>query len=245
MAICLAESLIARGEIDERDLMDRFVRWYINGENSVNGRCFDIGIATRNALERYRRDKNPIAGSTKPDSAGNGSLMRLAPVALLWLHNVEAAKVAARRQSATTHGAPAALEACSYFAGLLVDAITSGDKSVALAPRWAAEPAVHAVASGSWDRSRDTIRSTGYVIDTLEAALWSVSRAETFEEAVLLAANLGNDADTVAAVTGQLAGAIWGSSGIPTAWLDVLAQRARIQDLGQQLIAKSSLPANL
>lgn len=242
MAICLAESLIAHGGLDESDLMERFVRWWRDGENSVNGFCFDIGTTTRSALERYRRDKNPIAGSTNSNSAGNGSLMRLAPVALLWVRNPQAAMHAARRQSATTHRAPAALEACSYFAGLLVEGITSGDKSAVLAPRSANEPAVRAVALGSWNRDRDTIRSSGYVIDTLEAALWSVSRAQSFAEAVLLAVNLGDDADTVAAVTGQLAGAIWGRPGIPRAWLDVLAQRTRIEDLGYQLLTKASAP---
>jgi ADP-ribosyl-[dinitrogen reductase] hydrolase len=225
--------------------MERFVRWWRDGENSVNGFCFDIGAATRSALERYRRDKNPIAGSTNSNSGGNGSLMRLAPVALLWVRNPEAAMDAARRQSATTHRAPAALEAGSYFAALLVEGITSGDKSAVLAPRSANEPAVRAVALGSWNRDRDTIRSSGYVIDTLEAALWSVSRAQSFAEAVSLAVNLGDDADTVAAVTGQLAGAIWGRAGIPQRWLDVLAQRARIEDLGQRLLRSGRRAANL
>jgi ADP-ribosyl-[dinitrogen reductase] hydrolase len=101
----------------------------------------------------------------------------------------------------------------------------------------AGQPAVDAVARGSWRRERRQIRSGGYVIDTLEAALWAVSRGKNFEEALLLAANLGDDADTVAAVTGQLAGAIWGKSGIPKAWLDVLAQRERIEQLAMALIA--------
>lgn len=237
MALCLAESLIACGEVNERDLMDRFVRWWQHGENSVNGRCFDIGNATRSALARYRSDGNPIAGSTQADTAGNGSLMRLAPVALRWYREPPAAMAAARRQSATTHGAPAAIAACSYFAGLLADAIASGDKAAVLAPRLAGQPAVDAVARGSWKRERGQIRSSGYVIDTLEAALWAVSRAANFEEALLLAANLGGDADTVAAVTGQLAGAIWGRAGIPAQWLEVLAQRERIEQLAVALIA--------
>jgi ADP-ribosyl-[dinitrogen reductase] hydrolase len=245
MAICLAESLIAYPDLDEKDLMDRFVRWSDHGENSVNGRCFDIGLTTRRALDRFLRTKNPIAGSTSPDSAGNGSLMRLAPVVLRWLGNSNAAMMAARRQSATTHAAPSAVEGCAYFVCVLIDAMTTGSKTVALAPRKVEQADVGEVALGSWDRDRRYIRSTGYVIDTLEAALWSVARASSFEEALLLAANLGEDADTVAAVTGQLAGAIWGKSSIPARWLDLLAERERIELLGRRLIEIGSARGSL
>lgn len=235
MALCLAESLIAFPEFNEHDLMDRFVRWRDRGENSVNGRCFDIGVTTSNALDRYLRTKNPIAGSARPDTAGNGSLMRLAPVALRWFRDPDAAMAGARRQSATTHAAEAAVEACAYFAKLLVVGITTGNKSAVLERASSPNSNVDAVAGGSWKRNRNDIRSSGYVIDTLEAALWSVSQASSFEEAVLLAANLGDDADTVAAVTGQLAGSIWGMGGIPVRWFTLLAQRERIEDLGRQL----------
>jgi ADP-ribosyl-[dinitrogen reductase] hydrolase len=237
MAICLAESLIAFPELNETDLMERFVRWRDHGENSVNGRFFDIGGATSAALTRFLRDGNPIAGSTDPETAGNGSLMRLAPVALRWIGDPDAAVTAGRRQSATTHAAPAAVEACAFFAEVLVQAIRTGNKAAALAERSAAQSDVDRVAHGSWDRDREQICSSGYVIDTLEAAFWAVSRASSFEEAVLLAANLGDDADTVAAVTGQLAGAIWGLSGIPNRWLEILAQRDRLERLARDLCA--------
>jgi ADP-ribosyl-[dinitrogen reductase] hydrolase len=126
MAICLAESLIAYPELNERDLVDRFVRWRDLGENSVTGRCFDIGGATTQALSRYLRTGNPIAGSTRPDTAGNGSLMRLAPIALRWFREPDVAMHAARRQSATTHAAEAAVEACAFFAHQLGLGITTG-----------------------------------------------------------------------------------------------------------------------
>lgn len=236
MALCLADSLIACGRLDQRDLMERFVRWWSKGENSHNGRCFDIGITTRRALHRFRETGDPCAGSTDPNTAGNGSIMRLAPVALRWAHDPQQAIAAARGQSVTTHGAPAAVEACAVLAEILAGAIATGDKEAALRPRAADEPSIAAVASGSWKgKERHEIRSSGYVVHTLEAALWCTHRSGMFSEAVLLAANLADDADTVAAVTGQIAGALWGKSAIPQDWLDRLAWREEIERRGRQL----------
>lgn len=184
MALCLADSIIARGGLDQRDLMQRFVRWWREGHNSHNGRCFDIGITTCQALHRFTETGDPVAGSTDPNAAGNGSIMRLAPVALRWANDPEQAVTA----------------------------------------------------------DRDDIRSSGYVVHTLEAALWCVDRAGDFSEAVLLAANLGDDADTVAAVTGQIAGALWGRHAIPTHWLDRLAWRQDIEQRGRALVTAGFRP---
>ena len=236
MALCLADSLIACGRLDQRDLIERFVRWWSKGENSHNGRCFDIGITTRQALHRFRETGDPVAGSTDPNTAGNGSIMRLAPVALRWAHDPQQAIAAARGQSVTTHGAPAAVEACAVLAEILVEAIATGDKEAALRPRAAGEPSIAAVASGSWKgKEGHEIGSSGYVVHTLEAALWCTHRSGMFSEAVLLAANLADDADTVAAVTGQIAGALWGKRAIPQDWLDRLAWREEIERRGRQL----------
>jgi len=242
MALCLADSLLACGRLDQTDLMDRFVRWWRDGDNSVNGRCFDIGITTSTALERYVRTHDPEAGSTDPRSAGNGSIMRLAPVALRWHNDRNSAVEAARSQSRTTHAAPAAVEASALLAEILVDAILTGDKTSVLRSRVAGEPDIEAIAQGSWrGKERAAIRSSGYVVHTLEAALWAVDRAEDFQSAVLLAANLGNDADTVAAVTGQIAGALFGKSAIPKIWLERLAWREAIEERGCQLLAAAGV----
>jgi len=237
MALCLADSLLARNGLDARDLVERFCRWQEEGYNSVTGDCFDIGVTTCEALRSYRATGEPLSGSTDPGSAGNGSLMRLAPVAIRWWHDRAAAVEAARLQSRTTHGAPQAVEACALFAGLLVDAIGGVPKeSVLRATDWDGDAGVAAVAAGSWrSKARDDISSSGYVLLTLEAALWCVGRSETVEEALVLAANLGRDTDTVAAVTGQLAGALWGRSGAPAAWLGKLAWRPRIEALAARL----------
>jgi ADP-ribosylglycohydrolase len=238
MALCLADSLIAYGELDQRDLMERFVRWWREGENSHNGQCFDIGVTTRRALQRFIETGNPIAGATDPATAGNGSIMRLAPVALRWADNPELAISAARAQSMTTHGAPSAVEGCALLAEILVEAIGAGDKQSLLRPRPASEPSIAAVAAGSWrGKEREEIRSSGYVVHTLEAALWCIDRTSRFSEAVLLAANLADDADTVGAVTGQIAGALWGRSGIPERWLDRLAWRQEIENKARWLLA--------
>ncbi len=235
LALCLAESVLARGGVEPRDLMDRFVGWWRDGANSVTGRCFDVGDTTRSALERYRRTGDPLAGGA---GAGNGSLMRLAPVALRWARDPAAAGDAARLQSRTTHGAAEAVEACALLAEMLAEAVSGLPRSRVLRPRNRRRaPAVDALAAGAWrGLSRDGIRSGEGAVRTLEAALWSVAGGGSFEEALVTAVNLGGDADTVGAVTGQLAGALWGARAIPERWLAPLAWRGRIERLAGALL---------
>ena len=227
MALALADSLTAAEALDARDLMDRFVRWWQDGDYSPVGVCFDIGNTTRAALDRYLQTGDPRAGSTDPRSAGNGSLMRLAPVALRFWDNRPRLAATATEQSRTTHGAEEAVDACRAFAELLADAIAGAPRADVLAPRpFEGAEAIARVMAGSWrGHPRDEIHSSGYVVHTLEAALWSVARTGNFRNAVLLAANLAEDADTVAAVTGQLAGALYGLGGIPRR----LARTARLE----------------
>ena len=240
MALALADSLATTGSLDCGDLMDRFVKWWRNGEYSCTGTCFDIGNATRGALERYLRTGDPLAGSTDPRTAGNGSLMRLAPVALRFWNDRRRLIDTAAEQSRTTHGAEEAVDACRAFAELLAEAIAGTPRADLLAPRpFEGAPAVTGIFAGRWrGRRRNDIRSSGYVVHTLEAALWSVGRTGNFRNAVLLAANLADDADTVAAVTGQLAGALYGLSGIPDRWLERIAWRDRLLDTAQRLLRR-------
>jgi ADP-ribosyl-[dinitrogen reductase] hydrolase len=212
MALALGHSLLERGKLDERDLMERFCAWAEEGEYSHNGRCFDIGNTVRGALTRFRRTGNPVAGSTDPQSAGNGSLMRLAPVSILYAFDTEGRADVARRQSATTHGAAEAVAACAAYADLVAEAVNGRSKAEVLTPRegWSPESVARAVRMETigWDRRE--VRGSGYVIHSLEAALWAVGNSSGYRDAVLLAANLGEDADTTAAIAGQLAGALWG-----------------------------------
>jgi ADP-ribosyl-[dinitrogen reductase] hydrolase len=245
MALCLAESLLECGRLDPSDVMRRFLDWYRNGINSVTGRCFDIGNTTASALQAFERTGDPFSGPTDARSAGNGGIMRLAPAVIRFHRYRETALATATAQSRTTHGAAAATDGARLFAHWLVTAINTGEPAAALAAHTGYEPSVEAVALGSWrGKARDAISSSGYVIHTLEAAAWCVEGSAGFEQAVLLAANLADDADTVAAVTGQLAGALWGASAIPQPWLEALAWREQIHSLADALYAAGDRPSS-
>lgn len=236
MALALAESLIAHPEFDATDLMRRFVAWAEDGAYSCTGTCFDIGIITRNSLGYFQRTGDPFAGSSAPDRAGNGALMRIAPVALRALEDDALAARIARDQSRTTHAAVEAVEACDLFVRILREAIQGAGKD-ALHPRpWSGADRIRDIAAGMWrGKARPQIKSSGYVVDTLEAALWCTDQAASFEEALVLAVNLAGDADTVGAVTGQVAGAVFGASKIPERWLSPLAWRDKLEALAMRL----------
>lgn len=247
MALCLAESLVTCGKFDAHDQMERYLRWYRHGHLSSTGTCVDIGVTVREALERYERSGEPYAGLTDPKLAGNGSLMRLAPVVIWHAADPAEAMLRAAASSRTTHATPAAVDACRYFAGLLLGAMAGAPKDVLLGPQWAPvpgafedeplDPAIAEVARGSFRRkSPPDIKGTGYVVESLEAALWAFETTDGFEEGALAAANLGNDADTTAAIFGQLAGAHYGVGAIPPQWRMQLARRALIEDLAERLV---------
>lgn len=228
MALALADSLLRDPALDAADLMARFADWQHNGTYSCTGHCFDIGITVSNALNRFARTGNPLAGSTDDQASGNGALMRLSPVAVRYWNNAEELTRVAELQTRTTHGSPATLRASRAFATLLAEAIAGKDLPDTLATSTEMERPWRSL-------HRDEIRGTGYVVASLQAAIWAVSRTTSFRSAVLLAANLGEDADTTAAIAGQLAGAIYGLSGIPKDWLEPLAWRDRIEATARDL----------
>lgn len=234
MALALADSLLASPDLDAADLMTRFVDWRRNGTYSCTGHCFDIGMATGMALRTFEKTGNPFAGSTDPRSSANGALMRFAPVAIRhWRDRSKLAAVAAM-QTRTTHGSPETLEASDILGTLLADLIAGRPLGAVL------NDAPASRIKGKWRGAhRDDIRGTGYVVDALRAAVWAVSRTTSFRSAVLLAANLGDDADTTAAIAGQLAGALYGLEGIPDEWLNRLAWRDRIEDIASRLFDAS------
>ncbi len=230
MALALADSLLVHPGLDADDLMHRFLDWHGTGAYSCTGRCFDIGIQTRRALDQYRRSGNPLAGNTEPAASGNGALMRLAPVPIRhWRDPAEMARVAAV-QTRTTHGSPPTLAASVTFATMVAEAIAGADLTTVLCG-----PAGNGIEGGWRGVHRDAIEGSGYVVRSLQAAVWAVSRATDFRSAILLAANLGQDADTTAAIAGQLAGAVFGIQGIPPAWLDALAWRERLTEAAGRL----------
>lgn len=238
MALCLADSLLARKDLVPLDLMQRFRNWREKGENSVNGRCFDIGIATSQAIGRFASTGDPLAGSTDPMAAGNGSIMRLAPVPIFYSRDIGAAEAAAVLQSRTTHASPECIEACQLMTRVIVQLINGKSWKAAIAIEGLAlkTPNIKSLAKQSWKaRQRAQIKSTGYVVDTLEAAFWAVDSTVNFRDAVLLAVNLGDDADTVGAVAGQLAGARYGYATIPASWTTTVAWSDRIVTLARDL----------
>lgn len=246
MAACLAESHIARRSFDAHDQMDRYRQWYRAGYWSSRDQCFDIGNTTRAAIERFERSGQPLAGSTDPRTAGNGSIMRLAPVPLYFNRDLAEAVAMSAKSSLTTHAAETCLDACRLLGGLIVGAVQGIEKNALLSEDYARSIELAAgkafcdpiadLASGSFQR-RDPpeIRGTGYVVTSLEAALWAFARGEDFSDAVLRAVNLGDDADTTGAISGQLAGAYYGFPGIPRDWIEQLAWKKQLIRLSEHL----------
>jgi len=236
LALALADSLLVGEGLDEADLLRRFVEWQEVGTYSCTGRCFDIGTTTSQGLRRWRQTGSLVAGAND-SAAGNGSLMRLAPVAVrFWRDRAKLRDIAAR-QSRTTHGAHEAVDACVAYAEVLADAIEGRPVNEVLRVR--TEPyagRIAGIVAGSWrGKRRDQVKASGYVAHSLEASLWSVGRTGSFKDAVLLAANLGEDADTTAAIAGQLAGALHGMDGVPEAWRARVAWSARITTFAHAL----------
>ena len=247
MALCLAESLIKSRGFDARDQMNRYVRWLRHGYLSSTGECFDIGNTVSHALNTYLKTGNPLAGSTDPNAAGNGSLMRLAPAPLFFARDPEKAVRMSAESSRTTHGAITCIDACRYFGGLITGAVNGASKDELLkdhyspaAGLWDREPLcqeIDEIARGSFkDKNPPEIRGSGYVVKSLEAALWAFYHGSNFREGCLLAVNLGDDADTTGAIYGQIAGAYYGIEGIPREWKEKLSLRERIVELAEGLL---------
>jgi ADP-ribosyl-[dinitrogen reductase] hydrolase len=247
MALCLGTSLVECRGFDPKDQMDRYCRWAEEGYLSSTGTCFDIGGTVAAALKRYRRTGDPFSGSTDPWSAGNGCIMRLAPVPMYFFPDLEAAERYAAESSRTTHGTAECVDAARLLARILVRALRGQSKEeVLLGDRecFSGAPKIVRIARGEYLMKEEAeIRGSGYVVECLEAALWCFARAGSFQEAVLLAVNLGDDADTTGAVCGQVAGAFYGESMIPRAWLEKLSMGQEIALLAERLMRTSADPS--
>lgn len=215
MAICLAESLLAcNGTLDLHDQMNRYANWYVYGHNSSTGLCFDIGGGTRLAIEHSLNKSKPL-GLYPERSEGNGSLMRLAPVSIVYhgSHD-EIAFEACRISSSPTH---------NQFASKLCGELGSF---------------LHRYMNGASRKpeiSSEHIENSGHAPKSLEAALYHFASTNSFEEAILQAVNYGDDADTIGAITGQLAGAYYGLSAIPGEWVSGLHDHERLLEIAEKL----------
>ena len=240
LALCLATSLVESKGFDPDDQVRRYCMWRSHGYLSSNGECFDIGFTTSYGLNQFEATGNPYSGSTDPAAAGNGSIMRLAPVPMFFSPDIEAARKYAALSSRTTHGAPECLDACEVFATLICNALEGASKAQLLQPiagKWCSEGIASIARHDYRIKKIDDIRGSGYVVESLEAALWCFHSTHDFRSAILLAANLGDDADTTAAICGQIAGAYYGYSGIPRKWRETLAMHDEIVQLADDLTA--------
>jgi ADP-ribosylglycohydrolase len=280
MALCLAASLIVKGDFNGYDQLVRYKWWYRKGYMSSTGACFDIGYSTREAIEEFekRQQQNARILQTQlgitisehsfdktieekfsqvkldvdcgaVDAAGNGPLMRLAPVPLFYYRSESHAIQNAGSSARFTHGDPKAIDACRFYSSLIWNAINGVSKDNLLNSNFYRQhfnrglhEDVMKIVEGSYKTKNgyeDGIRGKGYILDALEAALWAFYNDEnSFEKGVLLAVNLGDDTDTTAAIYGQLAGAVYGIEGIPQRWRDRLFQTDFIITLANGLFLK-------
>lgn len=251
MALCLAESLIECQGFNPKDQMERYIRWWKEGHLSSTGSCFDIGNTTRAALATFLKTGDPISGPSDSYSAGNGSLMRLAPVPMFYAREPIEAIEKSGESSRTTHGAAVAIDACRYLGALIVGALQGQEKDILLSKHYSPAPGywhdkplipeIAAIATGSFkEKNPQQIKGTGYVVPSLEAALWAFYNSDSFREGCLLAVNLGDDADTTGAIYGQIAGAFYGVDGIPRSWRDKITLKKTIVFLSEKIFQISS-----
>jgi ADP-ribosyl-[dinitrogen reductase] hydrolase len=245
MALALADSIALVGW-DLNDQTNRYVQWWQTGKYSVNGRCFDIGITTKSALSSFLATKDALSsGDSSEQASGNGSIMRLAPVPIryagLYPNRVEELSRLADESSLPTHASEQCRSACRYLGLILAALIQGEDRDAVLSPDWKPlrhlngikrlSPLIQEVAQGSFRRNQPpAIQGSGWVVKSLEAALWAFHDADSFEETVLKGVNLGDDADTTGAICGQLAVAYWGESNIPERLRSDLARMDMIEE---------------
>ena len=217
MALALATSLIECKGFEGVDVLQKFSNWLGHGHFTSTGTAVGVGQNTLRTLGDYRRKGMLKAEPFGKKNDGNGSLMRLCPVPCFYGADPKQAVAISDEQSRTTHASDIAAEACQFLS-LLLSSLLQGQnyqqaKQATLESEWS-YPLLSAVDHSFSGYSDAGISSGGYVLDTLQAALWAVENGQNFREIVLLAANLGDDADTTAAVAGQIAGAMHGLSEI-------------------------------
>ena len=242
MALCLAQSLIDNNGFNAKDQMDKYVAWEMDGYFSTRSRCFDIGHTVSRALSIYRRTLNPYSGIQGDENSGNGSLMRLAPIAMLYYRDKENLIKYAALSSQTTHKSELAVDACTCYAQLIAGAIQGYSKKELLSSEFISKEGLRQeivdVINGSYMEEK-LYKPTGYVVDTLEAALMAFYKYDSFEDGLIHVVSLGYDTDTVGAVYGQLAGAFYGYIDIPDKWLSELMMHDMIYKIGESIIHTS------
>jgi len=246
MSLCVLESL-TKNKIDYEDIMNNFGKWYFKDEFTPTGEMFDVGNACSTAIEKYFKDKLPLneCGLKEEYSNGNGSLMRIHPMAL-YLYTREDLTLEEKIEvihntSALTHAHERSKIGCGIYSFVLWELLKEPDKinvfeGLKKAMQFYRDYPEFEKYSRIFEKpfvisKQEEIYSSGYVVYTLEAALWCLLTTTSYEECVLKAVNLGDDTDTVGAVAGGLAGALYGYNSIPTKWLEVLKRKDYIEDM--------------
>lgn len=234
MALCLSNSLIEKG-FDAHDQIQKYINWRDYGYMSVTGHCFDIGSNISNALSKYEMDStSPYCGSIDKYASGNGGIMRIAPIPM-YFKNYDSAIKYAVLSSEVTHGSNVCNE-CAVIITRLLHAILNSNITKAECKRLVLSNVIPRFRTIDFiNKSINDINGSGYVVESLEAALWCFFNTDGFEDAVLTAVNLGNDADTTAAIVGQIAGAFYGYDTIPKDWLNKLYWHDIIVDTAAKL----------
>lgn len=238
-ALALAESLVARGGFDADDFAARLLAW-------LRSNPPDVGIHTRRVLSLmdagvpWREASAQVEAQHAPHTAGNGSLMRCAPIALRYYRDIKAVIECSMEQSRITHAHPLAQYACAFYNTLLAYVLQGAAKTAALEQALDAlpdlpEPLRRAVQDAP-RQTADALSASGYVVDTLQCALWAFLQFDALHDGLIAVVNLGNDADTNGAVAGALLGAYYGVEAIPEAWANALATRERFLQLALQLL---------
>jgi ADP-ribosyl-[dinitrogen reductase] hydrolase len=242
MALCLGESLLEKDGFDPADQMRRYLKWLDEGYMSCASAGFGLGLTVSAALESFRHRGEPYSGPTSPRTAGNGCIMRFAPVALHYFPDREQIMKYSAESSRTTHGTQECLDACRLMGEILFRILSGAPKSDCLfggIPDEIVSPSIRGIAHGAYaGKSADDIRGSGYVVESLEASLWCFHMTDSLRNALLLAVNLGDDADTTGAICGQIAGAYYGESAIPADWLGCLEWPDPIVSLADRLVAR-------
>ena len=241
-ALCLAQSLLVTHELDVYDLAEKFKRWVETGENSSTGVCVGIEQKLLNFVGNFERTGGFDPSSLNQKAKGNSVLARVGPVACIHWDDLGTASKIAKQQSYLTHSSEIVAAASEYLVLALSHLIAGRDWNyvcnMPIEDDWPTE--IELIAKGQWKhKTIDNLKSTKNIVDILEASVWSVGNSKSFEEAVTKAVNLGGNSDTVGAVTGQLAGALYGLESIPIRWFDQLLQIEKLTDISMQMVELS------
>jgi len=248
MTLCLAQSLIDKNGCDLNDQLQKYCNWLTNNYMSATNKSIGCGKQIYRALLNYMNKKETVCTVGNNKSAGNGSLMRVAPIAIFYMNNLNKALECAAKSSYTTHKLKVCADACITFTWLLFGFYKGFSKKDILSKEYANyylfeysktyeyEPEIIEILLGSYkNKSVEQINSSGYVIHTLEAALWAFYNSDNFKDGVLKAVNLGKDSDTVAAIYGSIAGACYGFENIDQDLIDGLMHNKMIIDITTKL----------